>query len=105
MTALIDTNYKDRTAEGFPPHRSITSKAEPYLAACECGGEFKAGAAPGCPHCKRELSATRAGAWIEANAPGAKKGWKWQNDWVSLYAIIIDHRFVRNPLRLKESGQ
>jgi hypothetical protein len=104
MTAVIDTNNRDRTAEGFPPHRSITSEAEPYLAPCTCGGEFQAGAVPRCPHCKKELSATKAAAWIEANAPGTKKSWKWQNDWVSLYAIVIDERFVANPLKAQESA-
>ena len=103
MTALIDTNYEDRTAEGFPPHRSITSEAERYLAPCVCGGEFKAGAAPRCPHCEKELSATVAATWIEAAAPGAEKGWKWQDDWTSLCAIVIDQRVVANPFKPKKS--
>lgn len=99
MTAVIDTNYEDRATDGFPRHRSITSKGERYLAPCVCGGAFKAGAAPRCPGCTKELSATAAASWIEAGAPGTKEGWKWQNDWESLYAIIIDKRIVRNPCK------
>src|ERR1044072_4350065 len=81
MTALLDTNYVDRTSEGIPPYRAITTKGEHLLGACPCGGSFHAGASPRCPHCKNQLSATAATNWIEKAAPGADKGWKWQRDW------------------------
>jgi hypothetical protein len=68
MSAVIDTRYEDRTAEGFPRHRSITSAAEQSMAPCPCGGSFKARAAPRCPHCTEKLSATAASGWIEASA-------------------------------------
>jgi hypothetical protein len=103
MTAVMDTNYEDRTSEGLPRHRSITLKGERYLAPCVCGGAFKAGAAPRCPHCDQGLSATAASSWIEEEAPGAKEGWKWQNDWESLYAIVIDQRLMKNPWKLGPS--
>lgn len=32
-------------------------------------------------------SAEKATAWIEANAPGTKKGWRWQRNWIGTYAI------------------
>lgn len=97
LTALIDTNQKDRSDEGLPPHRSITAKGEHSLAGCGCGGSFKAGATPRCPHCNHELSAKEAARWIESQAPGTSKGWKWQNNWEGLYAIVINDRVVSNP--------
>ena len=99
MTAVIDTEYKDRTAEGFPPHRSISSRAEQFLAPCSCGGAFKAGAAPRCPHCNQRLSATAAASWIESSAAGSAQGWHWQGDWEGLYAIVIEGHLVSNPFR------
>jgi hypothetical protein len=103
MTAVIDTHYKDRTAEGFPRHRSITSDAEPFLASCPCGGSFKAGAAPRCPHCKEKLSAIAAASWIEASAAGSAQGWRWQRDWEGLYAIVIEGRLMSNPMRTQST--
>ena len=103
MTAILDTNNRDRTSEGIPPHRAITSEGEQLLAPCTCGGEFRAGASPRCPHCHQELSATAATKWIEEPAPGTERGWTWQADWQGLYAIVIEGRLVRNPWRTKES--
>jgi hypothetical protein len=97
MTALIDTLYRDRTADGFPRHRAITPGAERFLAPCSCGGSFLSGAGPRCPHCNEVLSANAAASWIESAAPGTKKGWRWQRDWEDLYAIIIEQRYVKNP--------
>ena len=65
MTALIDTLYKDRAADGLPRHRAITEGGERFLASCSCGGSFRAGAAPRCPHCREILSANEAASWIE----------------------------------------
>ena len=103
MTAVIDTRYEDRTAEGFPRHRSITSAAEQSMAPCPCGGSFKAGAAPRCTHCTEKLSATAASGWIEASVAGSAQGWRWQGDWEGLYAIVIEDRLVSNPLRTEST--
>jgi hypothetical protein len=67
---------------------------ESYLQPCECGGRFKKGAAP--PHCNHALSAKVATAYIEANASGAKKGWKWQRNWSDVYCIVIENKRVAN---------
>jgi len=99
MTALVDTLYEDRAAEGLPRHRQITRGGEELLASCSCGGAFRAGAGPRCPHCHQELSAPAATEWIESNSPGAVQGWKWQRNWDGLYAIVIEGRVYRNPLR------
>jgi hypothetical protein len=34
--------------------------------------------------------------YIEANAPGAAKGWKWQGSWSGLYCLIVDGCEVNN---------
>ena len=75
----------------------IDSKIEPHLAPCACGGHFRANAEPRCPHCNKTLSAEKATAYIEANAPGAAKGWRWQRDWRGFYAIVIEGRRVKDP--------
>ena len=104
MTAIMNTQYQDRAAEGLPRHRSITPEGEPFLAPCTCGGAFKADAAPRCPHCHEPLSATAAASWIEAAAPGSAQGWRWQRDWVSLYAIVVEGRVINNPWRATPSS-
>ena len=93
----------------------ILPEVEPAILPCECGGRFKGGAEPRCPACHRILSAIEAAEWIEANAPGTKKGWRWQRMWTGpvappptseqgslriptysdyLYAIIIEGNSV-----------
>jgi len=34
----------------------LATEAEPFLPACDCGGAFRRGALPRCPHCKAEIS-------------------------------------------------
>jgi hypothetical protein len=34
--------------------------------------------------------------YIEDNSPGAINGWKWQGNWVGLYAIIVEDKSVKN---------
>jgi hypothetical protein len=104
MTATLDTGYKDRSLDGLPRHRSITPGGERFLAACACGGAFMPGASPRCPHCHQELSPTAAASWIEANSPGAAKGWRWQQDWIGLYSITIEGRWIKNPWRAALGG-
>jgi hypothetical protein len=103
MTALLDTRDQDRAVDGIPRHQAITAGGERLLAACACGGRFVPGASPRCPRCRQPLSADEAASWIEAQAPGAAKGWRWQRNWDGLYAMIIEERVVTNPWR-RESG-
>ena len=71
-------------------HGPINSEAEILLAPCACGGAFRGTASPRCPHCQKPLSAELATVYIEPNAPGTQKGWKWQRSWQGLYAIIVE---------------
>ena len=86
-------------AVGFPAPGPLPSDAEPYLLPCACGGSFRSRASPRCPQCSAELSARRARSWIEAQAPGAAKGWRWQGSWSGLYAIVIEGRVVQDVWR------
>jgi len=62
-------------------HQVISETVEPLLEKCQCGGSFRKAASPRCPCCNSILSPVEAAKYIEANAPGAKMGWKWQRDW------------------------
>ena len=97
-TAVIDTNYRDREAEGLPRHRGITAAGEDLLRPCDCGGRFVATGSPRCPDCRAELSALAAASWIEAQSPGAARGWRWQRNWTGGYALVIEGRLVANRL-------
>lgn len=77
-----------------PGQREICAAMERYLLPCACGGSFKKGATPRCPHCKRALSPEVATLYIEANAPSAKKGWRWQRNWSSTYCIVVENNTV-----------
>ena len=81
---------------GFREHGPIPTTCEVWLEPCECGGTFRANATPRCPTCKEELSAEAARVWIEANAPGTKVGWRWQNSWQGMYSIEIEGRSVND---------
>jgi hypothetical protein len=72
------------------PQGQIARRLEADLSSCECGGRFLAGASPRCPACNEVLSPERAAEWIEANASGAKKGWRWQRSWSGLYCIVVN---------------
>src|SRR5271166_2657291 len=76
-------------AEKLAIHGPVNVEAEELLTPCSCGGSFRATASPRCPHCKSALSADVARAYIEANAPGTKRGWKWQGSWSGLYCLIV----------------
>jgi hypothetical protein len=78
-------------------HQAISEAIESELLPCECGGAFKRNASPRCPKCNCPLSAEKAATWIEENAPGTKKGWKWQRSWTELYAICIEQKSVNDP--------
>jgi hypothetical protein len=74
----------------------IQIETEPWLESCACGGHFSANAEPRCPKCQVALSAEDASTFIEKNAPGTKKGWKWQRSWNGIYCIVIAGRLVQN---------
>jgi hypothetical protein len=88
--------------EAVPGIGGIKPEIEAYLSPCSCGGRFRADAAPRCPHCHQILCAEKAAAYIEANAPGTAKGWRWQRSWngnYALYAVMIEGRVVHDPWR------
>jgi hypothetical protein len=78
-------------------HQAISPGLEPLVAPCACGGRFLANASPRCPSCGEALSADAAAEWIELNAEGTKRGWRWQRSWTGLYCIVIDGRSVKDP--------
>jgi hypothetical protein len=88
--------WHDRIPAGakLKVHGPINPEAEALLAPCACGGKFKASASPRCPHCLSMLSAEASRAFIEANAPGSSKGWRWQGSWDGVYSILIEGRNV-----------
>jgi hypothetical protein len=77
-------------------HKCISKDVEPFLKSCTCGGTFRADGGPRCPHCRQSLSPIIAKKYIEANAPGTKKGWQWQDNWSDIYSVIIDGKSVTN---------
>ena len=82
-----------------PPFQEICVDLEKYIQPCGCGGAFKKGASPRCPHCKNPLSAEAAATWIETNAPSRKKGWAWQRNWHETYSIVIENRLVSDNFK------
>src|SRR5271169_833762 len=89
-TAILSL-YSPRTSKlwlGKMLQGLIPPEIEPHLRPCSCGGRLIAAATPRCPHCDQSLSPVAAADWIERNAPGAKKGWRWQKDWGGLYCIV-----------------
>jgi hypothetical protein len=87
-------------------HHEINSDVEPFLLSCSCGGYFRKGAMPRCPHCMEPLSAEYAAVSIEKNAPGTAKGWRWQKNWNGPYCMAIEDpsnpgkfRTMKDPLR------
>lgn len=82
-------------------HQAVPEEAEEELAPCACGGRFKRNASPRCPKCIMPLSDEKSAGWIEANAPGTAKGWKWQKTWTGLYAFCVEGRFAKSPWKLE----
>lgn len=81
---------------GLKVHQRILPSVEAFLKPCPCGGKFKADAGPRCPHCHQVLSPLLAKNYLEANAPGTKAGWRWQNNWSGVYSIVIADKAVRD---------
>src|ERR1022692_454959 len=96
MTAVLSA-YNYPSGAPFEPFQQISSGMEPYLKRCPCGGRFAAGASPRCSACCTLLSATAAARWIETNAPGTRRGWRWQRSWHGLYCIVLEERVVFDP--------
>jgi hypothetical protein len=81
---------------GLAIHQRITPQIEALLKRCPCGDRFRASADPKCPHCTHTLSASEATAYIERDAPGAKKGWRWQQSWSGIYSIVLNDHFLED---------
>ena len=78
-------------------HRPIDAAVAGKAAACSCGGRFQGDASPRCIHCHAELDPVASAEFIERNAPGTKKGRRWQRSWQGLYAIVVEGRSVNDP--------
>ena len=98
----ILNGYCDQIPAGveLTVHRSINAEIEIHLECCKCGGTFRSSSAPCCPSCKKRLSADAARAYIEQNAPGTAKGFRWQNNWSGLYCVIVDQCVVYDNWKL-----
>jgi hypothetical protein len=92
------TNILPKLAD-CPGQREMCAAMEPYVLPCQCGGAFQSGCSPRCSHCNAPLSADKATSYIEENAPGTKKGWRWQRNWSGLYCIVIEEKLVENNFR------
>jgi hypothetical protein len=77
----------------------VAPEMEAYLEPCDCGGRFAKGNSPRCPHCMQILSAVMADEYIEAQAPGAKKGWRWQRNWHDIYCAVIEGRKITDNFK------
>jgi hypothetical protein len=107
MTAIVggwDDNAKPAQAP-LKVQGPIQVGTEPWLQPCECGGSFRAQSSPRCPYCKERLSAEIASEYIERQAPGTKRlwrwkwGWRWQRNWQGMYCIVIGGRRIDNNWR------
>jgi hypothetical protein len=98
MTSLVG-GWNDEhipKAANLKIHQVIAETVEPFLKPCEGGGKFKKDASPRCPNCRSTLSAIKATGYIEENALGTQKGWRWQQNWEGIYCLIIEDRVVSN---------
>lgn len=100
---LATFSYANQTVADFPPlsnkYAQIAEDWEQLLQPCECGGRFRAGAAPRCPHCHEVLSATYAAGHFEKQSIGAPKGWQWQRNWNGVYCLAIEDPHDPGTLR------
>lgn len=95
MTALLSgwaTNIPAQVE--LHVHQPVTAEVEPWLRPCSCGGRFRGHASPRCPECHEPFPAAGLTSDIERNAPGTKVGWRWQQNWSGLYAIVIENRMI-----------
>ena len=83
----------------YARHKSISEELEKYIEKCSCGGNFKCGTSPRCPHCKQILSPIEANKYIKSDPPN-KEGWHWQNNWTDTYAIVIGNNKINDNWKL-----
>src|SRR6185437_11177695 len=96
-TALLGWYTRSKNI-AIHPFKRIDKSIVSFLNPCSCSGRFTASAEPRCPTCLHHLSAVKATSWIEANAPGSAKGWRWQGNWENdLYCIIVEGKSVADP--------
>jgi hypothetical protein len=98
MTAILSywSEQMPKAPPGSPSQQEICAEFEQCLEPCACGGVFRKGSSPRCPSCKKPLSAKVATDYIETNAPGTRKGWRWQGNWHETYCIVIEKRKERS---------
>jgi hypothetical protein len=101
MTSVLSlwSTKMPKTASDCPSQQEICAELEQYLEPCACGGLFRKGSSPRCPNCRNALSAEVASAYLEKNAPGTKKGWRWQRNWHQTYCIVVEGRQVNDNFR------
>ena len=96
-TAILSAWFKKIPPRAnYRGHGPVPASAEPFLLPCDCGGRFRGSASPRCPACHQVLSAELARPWIEANAPGSARGWRWQGSWAGLYCVVVAGRATQN---------
>ena len=96
FTVLLSGWHTAAQRVKFKIHQRITSDIEVLLKPCPCGGVFRASADPKCPHCTKSLSDAKATVYIERDAPGTAKGWRWQQSWSGIYSIILNDQLVND---------
>jgi hypothetical protein len=96
FTVLLSEWSEAARRVSFHSQRRITSDLERLLKPCPCGGRFLASADPKCPSCAQPLSAVEATDYVEKNAPGTAKGWRWDQSWTGVYSIVINEKRVED---------
>jgi len=101
MTAILSIYDKrmPKVETASADFGEISAEIEPHLQSCQCGGMFRKGASPRCPKCSVALSPEVASTYIEANAAGIEKGWRWQRNWNQTYCIVIENRSVNDNFK------
>jgi hypothetical protein len=100
ITVVLDlVAIQDRLGELPKSVSPMPREIEQRLLPCACGGAFRGRASARCPACHEALSPVLAAVWIEANARGARDGWRWQRSWSGLYALVLAERMVKDPWR------
>jgi hypothetical protein len=92
MLATLDHRHSDvaHLTSDSSQYQEIDAEWEPFIRPCECGGHFRKGASPRCPHCLARLSAEYAAVHIQRTSVGAPRGWRWQRNWTGPYCIAIE---------------
>ena len=104
-TAIIGLWAAEKRPPRIPDRLTpLPPEIEILLAPCTCGGRFRGSAPARCPSCREALSPELAADWLEAQAPGARTGWRWQRSWAGLYALILGGRVVFDPWKVEPTG-